>query len=129
MKKYNLLVYFVMLFIMSFSVIAGANSGAIWTTNNDCGSATQDANHYAIGAHLYINGNGFNEGTYDWEVYGNPGGSSADPNIVVASGTVNVDSTGSFCFYAYTVQPDDDGEYKFNVGGKNDNYRVQGTIF
>jgi len=33
---------------------------------------------------------------------------------------------GTFCFPAYTVQPDDCGEYTVDVGKKNDNYGVVG---
>jgi hypothetical protein len=103
------------------------NSGAIWTTRQCEPAAPQNANHYAIGEMVYINGAGFapNE-SLDWFVRGNPGGSSADPDIIVASGNGSASATGSFCFPAYLVQADDDGEYRANVNGKNDNYRVSG---
>ncbi len=106
----------------------GGNSGAIWTTNGDCGDASQDVNHFAIGEVVYINGSNFDPNTsYSWQIKGQPGGASADPNIVVASGTVTTDSNGNFCFAAYTVAADDDGEYSVKVGNKGDNYRVRGT--
>lgn len=106
----------------------GGNAGAIWTTNGDCGDAGQDVNHFAIGDVVYINGSGFDENTsYDWQIKGQPGGASADPNIVVASGSVLTDADGNFCIAAYTVAADDDGEYSVKVGNKGDNYRVQGT--
>jgi len=105
---------------------AEAVSGAIWTTKNDCGDESQDINHYNIGEVVYINGANFDAGTYDWEIRGQPGQSSADPNIVVASGQETVDSSGKFCFLAYTVQNNDDGEYKVKFGNKQDNYRVDG---
>jgi hypothetical protein len=100
---------------------------AIWTTRNDCGDISQDANEYAIGETVYINGDGFSPGNYDWSITGNPGGASCDPNIVVASGTVTVDASGAFCINAYTVQPDDCGEYQVKLDTKGDNYRVKET--
>lgn len=111
-------------------ILAGAtsavsqNPGAIWTTRSDCGDVSQNVNQYAIGEAVYVNGAGFDEGTYNWTVMGNPGGSSCDPSVVVASGSYAADGTGEFCFQAYTVQQDDCGEYKVNFGNKNDNFRI-----
>src|SRR3989344_5467911 len=103
-----------------------AAGGATWTTTGICGTP-QDSNFYEIGDVVYINGSGFDPSTaYAWSITGGPGGSSADPGIVVASGTITPDSAGNFCFGAYTVLPDDDGEYKTKVGTKGDNYRVDG---
>lgn len=102
-----------------------ADSGAIWTTNASCGAVGQDLNHFAKGQLIYVNGAGFDANqVLNWDITGNPGGSSCDPNQVVASGTITADSTGAFCFAAYTVAQDDCGEYKVNVGNKGDNYRV-----
>lgn len=107
-------------------VIANGNSGAIWTTRNDCGDISQDVNHYARGEKVYINGKNFDaeDNDNDWSITGQPGGASCDPMIVVAFGDYTVDSSGAFCFEAYTVNLDDCGEYKVDFGGKNDNYRV-----
>jgi hypothetical protein len=106
----------------------GGNPGAIWTTSGDCGDESQDVNHFAIGDQVYINGSGFDANTsYSWQIKGQPGGASADPNIVVASGTVMTDGSGNFCINAYTVATDDDGEYSVKVGTKGDNYRVDGS--
>jgi uncharacterized repeat protein (TIGR01451 family) len=105
-------------------------SGAIWTTLDSCGTEEQDTNHYSSGDHIFINGSGFTPGaSYDWSITGNPGGSSGDPGIAVASGSVTPDANGdgSFCFNAYTVLSDDWGEYSVKVGAKGDNYRVQGS--
>jgi hypothetical protein len=110
-----------------FSV--NGNPGAIWTTRQ-CGPPDpQNANHYAIGEPVFVNGAGFApHEKLDWFVRGNPGGSSADPDIVVASGgPQTAGDQGAFCFQVYTVQADDDGEYRVNVNGKNDNYRVAGV--
>lgn len=96
------------------------NPGAIWTTNNDCGNETQDENQYALGGTVYINGKNFCAGTYDWSITKQSG----NPKIVVASGNKTVDSTGSFCFKAYTIQANDTGVYSVDFGNKNDNYRV-----
>ena len=109
-------------FILATSMVLGANSGSIWTTTNSCGIEQQDVNHYSVGEKVFINGANFDEDNYDWDVEGQPGQASCDPNIQVATGNMNVD--GSFCFEAYTVQADDCGEYKVHFGNKQDNYRV-----
>lgn len=98
------------------------SSGATWTTKNDCGDEQQDVNHFSIGDHVYINGAGFSSGPYSWSIKGTPG--SCDSNIVVASGTVHIDSSGKFCFDAYTVQNGDCGVYQTKVDTKGDNYQV-----
>lgn len=96
-------------------------SGAIWTRVVTCGPKQND-NIYDVDLDLFIAGEGFDPGIYDWAIVGQP--HSGDPNTTVASGTVTVDASGAFCFPAYHIQPDDWGVYKFNVGGKNDNYSV-----
>lgn len=100
-------------------------SGAIWTTDGTCGNESQDVNHFPRGHHVFINGDNFDPGDYDWTIAGNPGQSSADPGINVAEGTFTVGSSGAFCFDAYTVANDDGGEYTVDFGRKNDNYRVE----
>ena len=100
---------------------------AIWTTDSTCGDSSQDKNHYAVNSPIYINGNGFSSGSYSWSIKGQPGGASCDPNIVVASGIKSVNSSGSFCFNAYTVQNNDCGEYQVKFEQKGDNYRVEGN--
>ncbi len=99
------------------------NSGSIWTTRNDCGDEQQDVNQYAIGEKVYINGNKFDAGNYDWKIEG-VGGSensqaSCDPDKEVASGNYAVDESGRFCFEAYTIADDDCGEYKVGFDGNN----------
>jgi len=98
------------------------SSGAIWTTKNDCGDEQQDINHYNVGDHVYINGAGFNKDIKSWSIKGTPG--SCDSNIVVASGNVNINDSGAFCFDAYTVQEGDCGVYQVKVDTKGDNYQV-----
>ena len=104
--------------------VVSANTGAIWTTTGTCGDP-QNINHYVTGAQVFINGAGFPEGDYDWEIKGQPGQASNHPNIVVASGIVSVDETGAFCFSAYTIGAEDGGTYTAQVGNKSDNYRVE----
>jgi uncharacterized repeat protein (TIGR01451 family) len=101
------------------------NHGAIWTTRDDCGDQQQDVNHYDIGESVFINGKDFTpEAEYEWFIKGKPGGASCDPNIIVASGTVIANESGTFCFDAYEIQSDDCGEYSVKVDSKNDNYHV-----
>jgi hypothetical protein len=120
MKAIYLTLVFALLMV---GVAAAANTGAIWTTTGSCGDP-QDANHYKIGDHIFINGDGFAADNYSWDISGLPGGASCDPSTMVASGNAVVDESGAFCFDAYTVMSDDCGEYKASVGNKHDNYRV-----
>jgi hypothetical protein len=103
------------------------NPGSIKTTTSAC---TGNANQYAIGEKVYISGSGFCPGTYNWTITGQPGGASCDSNKIVATATTlyNVDSSGAFCFEAYTVANDDCGEYKADFNGKNDNYHVNENL-
>ncbi len=97
---------------------------AIWTTRNDCGNQTQNVNQYNIGESVYINGDGFTTGSYNWSIKGLPGNASCDPNIVVASGNKTVNATGAFCFNAYLIPNGDCGEYQVKFSNKGDNYRI-----
>jgi len=103
-------------------------TGAIWTTLNDCGDSSKDENQYNVGDKVYINGDNFCEDSYDWSITGQPGGASCDPRIVVASGSNNVDSSGAFCFEAYTVATDDCGTYSVDFANKHDNYHIKTAI-
>jgi hypothetical protein len=114
---------FVMLLLGMFFVgLASAGTGAIWTTKVDC--VPQDANEYDIGEHVYIRGDGFVPGEYDWEITGQPGEASCDPNEIIAYGSYIVDESGYFCFDAYEVEEGDCGVYKTNFNNKFDNYHV-----
>ena len=114
---------------------AKPGSGAIWTTNGDCGGEKQDVNHYGYEEWVYINGANFDPGDYYWYIIGKPGGASLDPGIKVAEGTYTVGADGAFCFPAYTIGTCEDspecggpdfGEYSVKFGdAKNDNYRVK----
>jgi hypothetical protein len=99
------------------------NSGAIWTTQNDCGTEQQNVNRYVVGEVIYINGRNFNTGTYDWTLT-QPG----TKEVLVASGTLTIDASGAFCIPGYTVQASDTGEYSIKVGNKNDNFQTTTTI-
>ena len=125
-KFYQSLLILIALLI-SGQVFAQGGAGAIWTTTGSCGDDTQDTNHFSAGDEVYINGSNFAPGSLPWSIEGKPGGASCDPNITVASGTVTVDATGTFCFHAYTVANDDCGEYNVDVDGKKDNYRVDAS--
>ncbi|MEJ2486296.1 MAG: hypothetical protein P8Y68_11225 [Anaerolineales bacterium] len=108
--------------------IAAGNPGTLWTTTVVCGLDPVDANHFAIGDNIYLHLRGFEpNSTQNWDIEGAPGGGSCDPHPPddpVAVGTVTFDANGDACFLAYTVLPDDCGEYQVKVGTKGDNYRV-----
>jgi hypothetical protein len=99
------------------------NPGAIWTTRSDCGTEQQNVNRYLVGEMVYINGQNFNAGTYDWTI-NQPG----NKDILVASGTLTVDASGTFCLPVYTVQVSDSGEYSVKVGNKNDNFQTAAVV-
>lgn len=123
----NKIVMFGLVFLIAVGFVSAAQSGAIWTTLAGCGDEKQDVNHYAVGDAVYINGANFKPGTYSWDIIGKPGRASTDPRMTVASGNVVVDSSGSFCFNAYTIPQGDSGEYGVHVDKKSDNYRVTGA--
>ena len=103
-----------------------AGPGSIKTTTSACNSPV-DENHYLIGETVYIHGSNFASSNYAWDITGQPGGASCDPNIAVALGNFNVNSSNDFCFPAYVIQNGDCGEYKVTFDGKHDNYRVDDT--
>ena len=53
--KYALLMMSILLFMGAATL---AHADAIWTTKDDCGDETQDANHYELLDMVYINGSG-----------------------------------------------------------------------
>ena len=112
-----------MSFVPAFPVFAA--QGSTKTSAGSCG-APVNKNHYTAGDTIVITFTGFEpNSTFPWKIVGNPGGASCDPGITVASGTFTTDANGNACVEAYTVQPDDCGEYSVDVeGGKGDNYRV-----
>ncbi|HLC78677.1 MAG TPA: hypothetical protein VJH92_06135 [Candidatus Nanoarchaeia archaeon] len=120
MKK---LVAVLVLLVLSLNTIL-AVPGSIWTTRDDCGNLTQNVNQFALGEKVYINGNNFASESHNWEIKGQPGGASCDPNTIIANGSYVVDASGEFCIQAYTISLDDCGVYKVDFGGKNDNYQV-----
>lgn len=126
MKKTFMFMILALLLVSAVSAVPACNEnqGSIWTTRNDCGTEQQDVNQYNIGEKVYIDGKNFCSSSYNWTITGQPGGASQDPGIIVASGSKAVDSSGSFCFEAYTIQSDDGGVYSVDFGKKNDNYHV-----
>lgn len=125
-----------MLALASVAPAAVFAAGSIWTTREACNDPNpQNENQYETGDHVSIRGSGFASGqTGSWEIRGNPGQSSTDPDQVVASGSVTADGAGGFCVDAYTIAVGDDGTYKFTVfigiAGveKHDNYTVDEVI-
>ena len=119
MKK---IIVSMLIFVFMLSVVS-ATSGSIWTTRESC-DTPQNENHYDIGEDVWIKGENFDEGDYDWNITGQPGQASCDPKEIVANGSYTVDGTGAFCFKAYTVENDDCGEYKASFDKRQDNYHV-----
>lgn len=113
-----------MFLVLTLGFAVAEAQGSIWTTTSACGEIQND-NHYAVGEDVYIRGNNFGASTYAWDITGQPGQASCDPNVPVASGNLVVDNSGAFCFKAYTVLEGDCGEYKANFDNKHDNYRVE----
>jgi hypothetical protein len=114
------------------TTLAAGSSGAIWTTSADCDApAAQNENHYAVGETIYVRGENFEASApFSWSIEGKRGGASADPGLVVASGSATTDANGAFCLDAYEVASDDRGEYSVDVTQgrtKHDNYRVDGA--
>lgn len=127
MKKTLSLVVMGVMLVLTLGVLSATppvcneNSGAIWTTKGDCGIGQQDVNQFSVGEKVFINGDNFCANNYNWSIKKVSGGPEKP---VVASGNKTVDSSGAFCFEAYTVQAGDSGEYSVDFGKKNDNYHV-----
>jgi hypothetical protein len=101
-----------------------AAAGSIWTTQESCATpdVDQDANSYMVYEHVYVRGKNFDANTqFDWSI-------TDLPSTVVASGQVTSDGDGYFCFDAWVVPPSAEGEeHQVDVGGKKDNFGVDGT--
>ena len=99
--------------------------GAVFTTLEGCEKVdAQNVNEYFAGDPVSLRATGFAPGEeFYWSISGVSG---CDPGAVVASGGPEyADGTGYACInQAYVVQPDDCGVYRFEMGGKNDNYHV-----
>jgi len=109
---------------ISTNVFAAA--GSVWTTSVTCDQQeTQNTNAYSAHDKIVIRASGFDPNTqYAWSITGQP--ASCDPKTDVAYGFATTDPDGYACVEAYTVQEDDCGVYKYDFGGKNDNYHVVG---
>ncbi len=121
---------FVAVFSLIFSSfgtasIAQATSGSIKTTNTNC-AVVNGNTQYNVGDHVWVSVSNFDENTsYAWTIIGQPG--SSDSGATVASGNQMTDGDGDACFdTGYVIQDGDNGVYKVNFGGKNDNYSVNG---
>ena len=112
----------ILILSLNLSLVSAA-SGAIWTTRENC-KIPRNENSYDVGDSIYIRGENFAPGEYDWDITGQPGQASCDPRTVVASGSYTVDDSGEFCFDAYTVADDDCKVYQATFGKKHDNYHV-----
>ena len=98
-KYYKFLLISILLMVVSvlnFYAVAAQQVGAIWTTTGSCGDP-QNINHYSTGDDVYINGDNFEPGQYDWTITGQPGGASNHPGMVVASGSnYEIGASGAF---------------------------------
>jgi hypothetical protein len=127
MKNKFLIVLSLFAFLLALSLVS-ATQGSIKTTRANCVDPVNE-NHYVAGESVYIHGTNFASDTYSWDITGQPGQASCDPDQVVANGSFTVNSSGSFCFLAYNVSADDCGEYKATFDNKHDNYHVdQGPV-
>lgn len=107
---------------LGFHQANAENSGAVWTNSDPVCSNEQNRNAYNPGETVYIHYRDFIPGTYDWSIRPPANGSAA-----VASGQITIVSTGHGCILAYIIGPEDEGEYTYNLGNKNDNYHVCGN--
>lgn len=126
MKKTLSLAVMGVMLVLTLGLVAAVD---IKTTTSPC-NVTVNENHYVEGETVYVHVVDFDENTkYPWDITGQPGGASCDPNTIIASGNQTTDINGNLCFAAYTIKSDDCGEYKVTFGAKSpnkktDNYRV-----
>ena len=122
MRKIFLMFLISMIVISSLTLIS-ASSGSIWTTREGC-DFPQNENQYDGEDIVFVRGNNFDPGEYDWTIKGLPGEASEDPGQIVADGVYEVGSEEHFCFAAYEIDDDDFGVYKVSFDNKHDNYHV-----
>lgn len=101
------------------------NSGSTKTTDDE---GTVNQNHYKPSDEVYLDGSGFDPGTYNYNIYTNP--PSVKKGNVVSSGTITVDLSGEFNSQVWTIPDDaDKGPYKIVLdtekGRKQDNFLVK----
>ena len=124
-KLFLIVVLLLLLSLGSFEITkAQSASGEIWTSINACGAKNQSNNVYNIGDVVFINGENFDPGTYQWSILGSPGNASCDPDQQVAVAAFFIDESGAFCFPAYTIESDDCGTYTVTFGEIIASYQV-----
>jgi hypothetical protein len=94
-------------------------SPSMWLTKTDCSTAGTKAEQFNPGETVYAHGTGFTPNTYVLSIRENPFKPS---DIITPDQNKVVNATGNFCFAAYTIQLDDDGEYRVYVGDVNENF-------
>jgi len=124
-KLFLIIGLLLLLSLGSFEITtAQSASGEIWTSINACGDKNQSNNVYNIGDVVFINGENFDPGTYQWSILGSPGNASCDPDQQVAVAAFFIDESGAFCFPAYTIESDDCGTYTVTFGEIIASYQV-----
>lgn len=74
---------------------ATAYAEAVWSNEGDC-LAYQDKNHFNGGEIVSLAGDGWDPGTYDWEIVGRNSNAVGDEDRVVAYGTLTINGDGTF---------------------------------
>lgn len=125
-EKIILIIAFLLIIsIVNFGIAAAqAVSGETWTSKNSCEEKNLSSANLEIGDVVFINGENFDPGTYQWSITGNQGDTSCDPDQQVALAAFFVDEGGSFCFPAYTIETDDCGTYTVSFGEVTTLYQV-----
>ncbi|HYE22811.1 MAG TPA: SdrD B-like domain-containing protein [Verrucomicrobiae bacterium] len=100
---------------------AVGGEGTIWLTTETCGANPQSENSFEVGDQVFVNGENFAAGVYDWDNFE----TRSNPLVEVVAGELTVGVTGAFCFEAYVIGVDDEGVYRVSVGEKNDNVREE----
>jgi len=113
-----------MLLLLILISAGQAEAQTVWVTKGACGDASQSAYGFYDGEQLYINGSGFApNATLAWTMTGNDA-YGCDGNAVIAGGSITTDPNGAVCFFAYTVQKDDCGEYLVQLGTASQVFKV-----
>ncbi len=113
------------LLLLIILISAGqADAQTLWVTKGACGDASQSTYGFYDGDQLYINGSGLAaNATLAWTMTGNDA-YGCDGNTVIASGSITTDPNGTVCFFAYTIQKDDCGEYLVQLGTASQVFKV-----
>ncbi len=113
---------FTIILLLSFNIQlikAQSNAGEILIIRNNCLNINQATHQFVPGEWIYIKGNSFEKGTYNWYILKDYDGAIVQTKSIIASGILDVNDTGAFSFAAYQATENDIGNYHVVINEKS----------